>query len=80
MAYSYVQYTANATTQTFAITFPVDTPSEILVFKNGVQVPSADLNVTTSSISFVGYYPSFGDIIKIIRVTDLSNRTVELQS
>ena len=80
MAYSYVQYTANATTQSFAITFPVDTPSEIVVFKNGVQVPSAELTVSTVNITFVGYYPSFGDIIKIVRVTDLSSRTVDFQS
>lgn len=80
MAYSYVQYTANATTQTFAITFPVDTPSEIVVFKNGVQVPSAELSVTTASISFVGYYPLSGDVIRIVRVTDLSTRAVDFQA
>lgn len=80
MANSFVQYTATATTPQFAVTFPVLSTSEIVVFRNGVQVPSAELTVTTAHIRFVGYFPFFGDIIKIVRVTDLATRAVDFQA
>tara|TARA_R110002153_G_scaffold3400_4_gene16569 strand:+ start:2951 stop:4087 length:1137 start_codon:yes stop_codon:yes gene_type:complete len=81
MALSYTQYTADATTKTFAISFPYLATTEIFVFKNGVQevLPSNAFTATAGSVTLTAY-PLYGDIVKVVRVTDLTTRAVDFQA
>ena len=82
MAYSFVQYTVTGSSgDTYAIPFPYE-PSEIVVFKNDNLFPSSlgwSIQQATNSVVFAPF-PTSGEVIRIVRVTDLATRAVDFQA
>ena len=77
MALSYVSYTANGSTNQFAVTFNYIQQADVHVYLNGVEDNSFtfvnDALIQTSST------PANGVVVKVARITSTTARTVDFQ-
>jgi len=77
MALSYVSYTANGSTNQFAVTFNYIQRADVHVYLNGVEDNSFtfvnDALIQTSST------PANGVVVKVARITSTTARTVDFQ-
>ena len=77
MANSYIEYTADGSTTTFAIPFTYTTQSEVSVFVNGV---STSFTFASSSTATLATAPANGLIVRIKRTTSLTTRAVDFSN
>ena len=77
MANSYIEYTADGSTTTFAIPFTYTTQSEVSVFVNGV---STSFTFASSSTATLATAPANGLIVRIKRTTSLTTRAVDFNN
>lgn len=78
MPYSFAQYNADGTTQTFAVPFTYQSQSEVKAKINGVGVTIASFP-TGNQVALADTI-SAGDVVRIYRETDLTNKSVDFQS
>ena len=77
MANSYIEYTANGSTTTFAIPFTYTVASEVAAFVNGVSTSFTFASASTVSISPA---PANGLVVRLSRTTNLTTRAVDFSN
>ena len=77
MANSYIEYTANGSTTTFAIPFTYTVASEVAAFVNGVSTSFTFASASTVSISPA---PANGLVVRLTRTTNLTTRAVDFSN
>jgi len=77
MAFSYIEYTADGSTNTFAVPFPYTLPADISVFVNGV---STSFTFTSTSTVNVSTAPAASAVVRISRNTGISTRAVDFSN
>ena len=77
MANSYIEYTANGSTTTFAIPFTYTVASEVAAFVNGVSTTFTFASASTVSISPA---PANGLVVRLSRTTNLTTRAVDFSN
>jgi len=77
MANSYIEYTANGSTTTFAVPFTYTVASEVAAFVNGVSTSFTFASASTVSISPA---PANGLVVRLTRTTNLTTRAVDFSN
>ena len=77
MANSYIEYTANGSTTSFAIPFTYTVASEVAAFVNGVSTSFTFTSANTASISPA---PTNGLVVRFSRTTNLTTRAVDFSN
>jgi len=77
MANSYIEYTANGSTTSFAIPFTYTVASEVAAFVNGVSTSFTFTSPSTASISPA---PANGLVVRFSRTTNLTTRAVDFSN
>ena len=77
MANSYIEYTANGSTTSFAIPFTYTVASEVAAFVNGVSTSFTFTSANTASISPA---PANGLVVRFSRTTNLTTRAVDFSN
>lgn len=75
MAYSYIEYTADGSTTTFAVPFEYIAQADVKVFIDGVEDTSRTF--TSPSTVLTSTTASGGALVRIERTTDLNSRAVD---
>jgi len=78
MAYSYIEYTADGSTNTFSIPFSYTAQQDISVYVAGSATTA--FTFTSSSTISLTSTPTNGQVVRVARTTSLTNRAVDFSN